>query len=226
MSMKPDGRHDHRGTAHLRADEVEMDTFRLQLPRWPVLLRLLGRDPLVRTADRVEALVLTLAVVVCLLAIPISAAIGTVAYDSLHHRYAEQANTRHTVTATVTDVPASEPFSRTGMTTVQARWFSADTEHTGSVEAQSATEVGAPVEIWVDDSGEQATAPVPTNRSAVEAVMSALAVWISVAAIAATLCAVTQALCDRTRYGTWDRELDSLTPNGNGHQHPGRPSER
>jgi hypothetical protein len=38
-----------------------MDTLTLRLPRWPVLLRLLGRDPLVRTTDRIEALVLVLA---------------------------------------------------------------------------------------------------------------------------------------------------------------------
>ena len=56
------GHQDHRsGTAHWRADEAVMDTLTLRLPRWPVLLRLLGRDPLVRTTDRIEALVLVLA---------------------------------------------------------------------------------------------------------------------------------------------------------------------
>ena len=83
-----------------------MDTFTVRLPRWPVLLRLLGRDPLVRTIDRIEALVLVLAVVVSLLAAPISAAVGTAVYDSRRQLYAEQAETRHTVVATVTDVPA------------------------------------------------------------------------------------------------------------------------
>ena len=58
MSMNPHGPHDQRGTAHWRADEAAMDTFTVRLPRWPVLLRLLGRDPLVRTTDRIQALVL------------------------------------------------------------------------------------------------------------------------------------------------------------------------
>ena len=107
ISMKPHRPHDERGTTHWRADEAAMDTFTVRLPRWPILLRLLGRDPLVRTTDRIEALVFVLAVVVSLLAAPIAAAVGTAVYDSSRHIYAEQAHTRHTVAATVTDVPAS-----------------------------------------------------------------------------------------------------------------------
>ena len=104
--MNPHRPHDQRGAIHWRADEAAMDTFTVRLPRWPILLRLLGRDPLVRTTDRIEALVLVLAVVVSLLAIPIAAAVGTAVYDSRRQAYAEQAHTRHTVAATVTDVPA------------------------------------------------------------------------------------------------------------------------
>ena len=131
--MNPHRPHDQRGAIHWRADEAAMDTFTLRLPRWPILLRLLGRDPLVRTTDRIEALVFMLAVVVSLLAAPITAAVGTAVYDSSRHIYAEQAHTRHTVNATVTDVPASQQIVRTGTTTVSARWTAAGTEHTGTV---------------------------------------------------------------------------------------------
>ena len=110
--MNPHRPHDQRGTAHWRADEATMDTFTVRLPRWPILLRLTGRDPLVRTTDRIEALVFVLAVVVSLLAAPIAAAVGTAVYDSSRHIYAEQAHTRHTVNATVTDVPASQQILR------------------------------------------------------------------------------------------------------------------
>ncbi len=68
-----------------------MDSYNVRLPRWPraTLLRLLGRDPLVRTTDRIEALVSVLTVVVTLLAAPIAAAIGTQVYDSRRDIYAE-----------------------------------------------------------------------------------------------------------------------------------------
>jgi hypothetical protein len=197
----------------------------VRLPRWPILLRLLGRDPLVRTTDRIEALVFVLAVVVSLLAAPISAAVGTAVYDSSRHIYAEQAHTRHTVTATVTDVPASQ-ILRSGTTTVSARWIAGGAAHTGAVKTQSTTKTGDTIEIWVDNTGAQVPAPTPTSRAAAEAAMGALVMWICVAAIAATLFTGTRAVCDRIRFTQWQHGLDDLVGNGDGHQHPGRTSER
>jgi beta-lactamase regulating signal transducer with metallopeptidase domain len=224
--MKPHGPHDQRGTAHWGTDNAAMDAFTVRLPRWPVLLRLLGRDPLVRTTDRIEALVVVLAVVVSLLAIAIAAAVGTAVYDSRRQAYAEQTHSRQTVAATVTDVPASQQILRTGTTTVPARWTAAGAEHTGAVKAPSTTKTGDTVEIWVDDNGAQVPAPTPTTRAAVEAATGALVIWISVAAIATTLFTVTRAVCDRIRLTGWQHDLDSLVGNGDGHQYPGRTAER
>ncbi len=224
--MNPHGPHDQRGTAHWGTENAVMDAFTVRLPRWPVLLRLLGRDPLVRTTDRIEALVVVLAVAVSLLAIPIAAAVGTAVYDSRRQAYAEQTDTRHTVAATVTDVPASQQILRTGTTTVPARWTAAGAEYTGAVEAQSTTKTGDTVEIWVDDNGVQVSAPTPTTRAAVEAATGALVIWISVAAIAATLSTLTRAVCDRIRSTGWQHDLDSLVGNGDGYQYPGRTAER
>jgi hypothetical protein len=221
MSMKSHGPHDQRGTAHRRAGEAAMDTFTVRLPRWPVLLRLAGRDPLVRTIDRIEALVLVLAVVVSLLAAPIAAAMGTAVYDSSRHIYAEQAYTRHTVAATVTDVPASQQIVRTGTPTVSARWTAAGAEHTGTVKAQSTAKAGDTLEIWVDNDGSQVPAPAPTSRAAAEAAMGALVIWICVAAIAATLFTATRAVCDRIRFTRWQHDLDNLVGN-EGHK-PSQP---
>ena len=215
--MNQHGPHDQRGTAHWRADEAVMDTFTVRLPRWPILLQLVGRDPLVRTTDRIEALVLVLAVVVSLLAAPMAAAVGTEVHDSRRRIYAEQAHTRHSVAATVTEVPASQPVLRTSTITVQARWSAAGAEHTGAVEAQSTTTAGDPIEIWVDNNGAQVPAPTPTTRAGVEAVTGALVIWVSVAAAAATLFTVTRAVCHRIRFTAWQHDLDSLVGRGDGH---------
>ena len=56
--------------------------------------------------------------------------------------------------------------------------------------------------------------------------MGALVIWICVAAIAATLFTVTRAVCDRIRFTGWQHDLDSMVGNGDGHQYPGRTSER
>ena len=167
--MTSHGPHDQRGTALWRAHEPVMDTFTVRLPRWPILLRLLGRDPLVRTTDRIEALVLVLTVVVSLPAAPVAAAVGTEVHDSRHHIYAEQAHTRHAVAATVTDVPASQQVLRTSMITVPPRWSAAGAERTGTVKAPSPAKTGDSIEIWVDNEGAQVPAPTPTTRAAVEA---------------------------------------------------------
>ena len=148
-----------------------------------------------------------------------------VVYDSRRQAYAEQADTRHTVAATVTDVPATQ-IVRTGTPTVAARWTAAGAEHTGAVQAQSTTKPGDPIEIWVDNTGAQVPAPTPTTRAAVEAATGALAIWIIVAAFAATLFTATRAACDRIRFTGWQHDLDSLVGNGDGHQYPGRTSER
>jgi hypothetical protein len=221
--MTPSG---SSGATSGRAEDATVDTFTIRLPRWPILLRLLGRDPLVRATDRIEALVVVLAVAVTLLAAPVIAAVGTAVYDSSRQHYVEQAQTRHTVTATVTDVPTPQRISRAGATAVDVRWIAADTEHAGTLEIPSAADIGDSLEIWVGDDGEVVPQPTPTTRAATEAAVGALGIWFSVAVIATALIVATRAVCDRIRFAGWQRGLDSLVDNGDGHQHPGRTSER
>ncbi len=80
--MQRQGGHHQRRTAVQRTDEQEWATFTLRLPRLPALVRLRGRDPLVRSVDRVEAVILTLAVAVSLIAVPVAGAVGTALFDS------------------------------------------------------------------------------------------------------------------------------------------------
>ena len=99
---------DHqRRTGYWLNDDAAMDTFTVRLPRWPFVQWLFGRNPLIRLSDRVEALVLVFAVVVSVLAAPMAAAVGTAVYDSRSTFYAEQAQNRRTVTATVIDDSAA-----------------------------------------------------------------------------------------------------------------------
>jgi hypothetical protein len=59
----------HRPTRHRSDKAVTSDTFTVRLPRWR-FARLFGRNPLVHPADRVEALVVVLALVMALVAVP------------------------------------------------------------------------------------------------------------------------------------------------------------
>jgi hypothetical protein len=202
-----------------------MDTFTLRLPRWPILLRLRGRDPLVRTIDRIEAQVLVLCAVIAVLAVPIAAALGTAVYESRQHIYAEQANTRQVVSARVTEDAAAQHISPTSGP-VPARWTVAGADHKGEIEVASTVKAGDQVPIWVNSKGEQVSEPTSTRQAAVEAVAGSLALWISVAATAATIFTITRAVCDRVCSARWQHDLDNLVANGDGYQYPGRPSER
>ena len=172
--MNPHGPHDQRGTAHWGTENAAMDAFTLRLPRWPVLLRLLGRDPLVRTTDRIEALVSG------------AGCRGVAACHPDRRRRRHRGlrfpprglrradHTRHTRGRDGHRRSCLAEILRTGTATVAARWTAGGAEHTGAVKAQSATKTGDTVAIWVDDNGAQAAAPTPTTRAAVEAATAAL----------------------------------------------------
>ena len=82
-----------------------METFTLSLGRcW--LIRAVGRNPLVGTNDRVEALILILVFATALAVTPVAVAIGTAVHDNAR-AYAEQSWDRHPVTAVVTDKPSA-----------------------------------------------------------------------------------------------------------------------
>lgn len=193
-----------------------MDTFTAVLPGRR-FVRMFGRNPLVRVSDRVEAAVLGLAVMVWLLAVPVSVAVGTAVHDSRSHLYAEQAQTRHAITATVTATtidPGAEPDSATGLGTVHARWLAGGRIHTGPVSVQSPIEGGDDVGIWVDNSGDQVAAPTPVTSAVVQGVLAALGTCLTGAAVAAALFGLTRLVADRVRSAGWQHDLDVLVGHG------------
>ncbi|MGY4650716.1 Rv1733c family protein [Mycobacterium sp. URHB0021] len=199
--------HDRPISIHALADEG-LDTFTMRLPRWPIF-GVFRRNPLIRASDRFQALVMALAVMVSLLAVPVAAAVGTAVHDSRRDIYAQQHHTRHLVTATITDT-AAQNISRTNNATMAARWSAAGTERTGAVKAQSATEPGDHVAIWVDNNGALTDEPTPTTRAGVDAVTAALFTWAGVTAAAAILLAGTRAVGVRIRAIRWQHAIDTL----------------
>jgi hypothetical protein len=200
--------HDRPISTHATADEA-FELFTMRLPQWPVF-GLFRRNPLLRASDRIEALVVALAVMVLLLAVPVAGAVGTAVHDSRRDIYAQQHHTRHLVTATITDDTAAQNISRTNTATMAARWTAAGSEHTGTVETQSATKPGDHVAIWVDDNGALTDDPTPTSRAGADAVTAALFMLAGVITAAAILVAGIQAVCDRVRAIRWQRALDTL----------------
>lgn len=77
-----------------------METFTLNPRDWQIF-RILGRNPLLRRCDRVEALVTLVAMVVVLVAIPLAGLAGSVVYTTRDRQYAQEALSHHVLTQMV-----------------------------------------------------------------------------------------------------------------------------
>lgn len=75
-----------------------MLTFTLDPRRWPLICAFC-RNPLVRVTDRLEALVIVLAIVVSLPAAPSAGAVGTAVYDTRRQQYEAEVLTEHAADA-------------------------------------------------------------------------------------------------------------------------------
>jgi hypothetical protein len=184
-----------------------MQTFTLAPQRW-WLMRVFGRNPLVRLSDRVGVLLVLLASVASMIAAPVAGAVGTAVYDAHSLRYAEQAQTRHPVTATV--LKDSSVILDTVTYTVSARWRADATEHTGSLSWPHFVKAGDVIDIWVDDDGSLVSAPAAASHAGVDGVMAGITIWLSVVAAAAALTALVRRRLNRLHGADWDRELWSL----------------
>ncbi|OBI90093.1 hypothetical protein [Mycobacterium sp. 1245805.9] len=189
-----------------RPDEMETLGVPARVP--PLLARLLGLNPLVRTADRVEALLLVFAFVVSIVALPVAAAVGTAVHDSRSRVYAAQAQTHQKVTATVTGNSDADRKLSSARVAAPARWVVEGTERTGLVVVERNAKPGDRVDIWVDEQGMPVGKPV---FSAVdEAVATGTAIWFGVVIGAAVLFGMARILIDRKRHAGWQRDFDRM----------------
>jgi hypothetical protein len=177
--------------------EDVMQWFTVAWWRWR-LAQLRGRNPLVRTSDRIEVAVMALAVVAALAVIPVAGAIGTAVHEEHAHTYAAQQLDRHRVPAPPTaDVP---------------RWPIGDVENATTFPAKYA----ARADIWVDRTGRQVSPPAPSWQAGVDAVVAAVGFWLAVSAAAALLVAAARRLLRRTRYAGWNRDIATLVHDDGG----------
>jgi hypothetical protein len=200
-----------------------METFTLSLGRcW--LIRAVGRNPLVRTSDRVEALILMLVFATALVVTPVAGAIGTAVHDTHARAYAEQSRDRHPVTAVVTDKPSATMIEDAIATPEQThtvvrapvRWRVDGVDHTETLKVDLEAKVGDRVNIWVDGSGHRVAAPMPKSQAGIDALVVGAGSWLGLMAGVEGLSALVRAGLRRRRDIGWDRELRMLVDNGGG----------
>jgi hypothetical protein len=206
-----DDSHVHYAPKSLGFKEVMMDTFTLD-PRCWCIGRIFGRNPLLRRTDRIEALVMLVALVVSLIAIPVAAAAGIAVYDMRDSRFTQEGRDRHTVVATVLETePETE---RAGSTVVQARWPVTAAERTGPLQLTTQAKVGDRIEVWVDREGNPVAPPTPTWHAVGDAYGATMAILMFVGVTITSFVTGVRSRLDRERDGQWERELRCLEEGG------------
>lgn len=188
-----------------------MQTFTLGLGSW--MRCLVGKNPLVRGSDRVEAMAVLVAVLVSLLSVPVVGAVATATNDSLTRHYAVERATRHQVTATVTEDSLLAPLSYERPFLTPVRWTFDGAERTAKIRTHR-MRAGAQTSIWVDAKGEPTSAPLPDDAAATEAVVTGFGLWFAAVGVSSAAFTVLRLRLNRSRAAAWDRALEDLVDNG------------
>jgi hypothetical protein len=182
---------------------------------WWLLRAYRGRNPLVRTSDRVELFVVTLGVLVALIATACAGALGTAVHDTRGRVYAAEAQTRHSVIGTaVEDSTSVLGIERNATTSVKARWRVEGREHTDRVPIHNQVKSGTPLTIWLNRDGKRVDAPTPTSQAGTDAVVAAVTFWLVMAFTVTGLMWLARSGLNRRRIRGWDRALRSLVHDG------------
>jgi hypothetical protein len=196
--------------AMARGDVMQTFTIGVGHRWWTQVFR---RNPLVRPSERIEVLVLGFAVLLTVVAIPVAGAIGTFVHDARTQLYAEQAHSRHEVTATAIEDGVFVVQPTDSSFTARASWTASGREHSGVVEWSGRAKIGDQQSIWVNDAGEDVGPPTPPSRADRDAVAIAISVWFGVAGASAALVGITRRWLNRWRYAQWDREINASRAN-------------
>lgn len=181
-----------------------------------------GWNPMCRPGDRLEWTTALTIAVLALLAVPISAAIGTATQTRLELAAFEQTTNGLRATAVVLrDVP-ERPIGPSGLVdqqpAVKATWTQPDgTPRTGLITTRAGTKAGSRVTIWLDESGAPTRPPMRPGDIALSAVLAAVFTLL-MAEIALVLAYVlTRVLLDRARLSRWETEWARIEPDWRRH---------
>ncbi|AKS33852.1 hypothetical protein [Mycolicibacterium goodii] len=188
-----------------------METFTLGIGEWLGSV-VWSRNPLVRVSDRIEGVLRLAAVVLCVLALPLAASIGTSVHDTREQACTRRAEGMRQVSAVATErgsVEISEGHARPYR--AEATWTVDGQQHRGRLEWAILPDVGDEQSIWVDTSGSAAAPPPGKGRAVADAILAALWAWMLVVAGVCGGVIMLRRRLVQARYAQWEREFESIT---------------
>jgi hypothetical protein len=181
--------------------------------RW--YLRALGFNPLVRVADRLEALTVLNVLIAALIAFPVAMSTAALVHDSGMRTAAEQSHGRHSVEALVVD-GTGLPTDLDTPAYVRAQWREGSQLRTEQVLSPAIIKAGDQMKIWLDNNGEVVAAPLKPGDAEFNAIVAAMSSWIAIVGCCALAAFFIRRALDRTRERAWERELNLLAHNDDG----------
>ena len=172
------------------------------ITRW-WLLAACGRNPLVRAVDRLELLVIALAILAGLFAAAGAGALGTAVQEARSSTYAAQSQMRRSATATAAIATAAGASTETR---ANARWRL----RVGAPQSHPVSQRVDPQMVWDIRSGRRVDAAHPTGQATIEATGIACVAWQTVAIAVAGLVCRTRSRLDRTRDAAWENDIREL----------------
>jgi hypothetical protein len=179
-------------------------------------MHLLGRNSLVRRTDQAEALLIILAVVVNVLAVPYTSNMRGTFYAAHIRTIEEDHATDQTVDAVA--VAHSVPIvgRQVGALTVRARWVADATTRTGTIRTGKIVKAGDHLKMWIDAAGNPTAAPEDSSQARTDAVVAAFVLWLVIAALCAGVLLLSRIAFGCQRRRQWDRELAQLVGGNDG----------
>lgn len=192
-----------------------METFTLNFGRlW--IARVFGRNPLVRSGDRLEALLQVTLLVSALLLASFAGALGTAVHDSKSHVYADESRGRLAATAIVDADPTTTIKRSQLVVTAPVRWGVDGVDHIETAVVDETTKAGDRWHIWIDAVGNRVPAPTPAWRAGVDGLVAGVGAWLGLTAIVIGLHFFARSGLNRRRSRRWDRELQTLLDDADG----------
>jgi hypothetical protein len=192
-----------------------METFTLNFGGFWIA-RVCGRNPLVRSSDRLEALLQATLLISALLLASFAGALGTAVHDSRSHVYADELSNRHTLTAIVDADPTTTIKRSRLVVTAPVRWRVDGVDHVETAVVDETTKAGDRWNVWVDAAGKRAPAPTPAWRAGMDGLLAGAGVWLGLMAVVIGLHVLVWSGLNRRRSRSWDRELQALLYDADG----------
>jgi hypothetical protein len=189
--------------------------------RWVV--RAFGRNPLLRWTDRIEACAVLAAVVLVLAACPFCVAAGADVYRSHARVYAEQASTRHRVTALVSatrDTPRQPHVTTLAVLAVWsdgaggARGGDLEVTHARWVAVPRGVADGDQIKLWVNDAGAQVDPPTSAIQAGFDCIGVAAGIWSVLILALVAVVAIVRSPLNQIRQMQLDREINRFASGG------------